>query len=137
MSSLRSDGPGGRLPGEEVLMAEREVLHVADAAAWEAWLDAHAADSPGVMLAVPKKGSGGAGPSFDEALDAALCFGWIDSRIRRLDDLYTGTTFTPRRSGSSWSASNRAHVARLTAADRMRPAGLAAVERAKASGRWE
>ncbi len=118
-------------------MAEHEVLRVADVAEWEAWLERHGTESAGVMLAVPKQGRGGAGPTYAEALDVALCFGWIDSRIRRLDEQYTGTTFTPRGPRSAWSPSNRAHVERLAAAGRMRPAGLAAVERAKAAGRWE
>lgn len=118
-------------------MIDRPVLVLADAAEWEAWLDQHAADSPGVRLAIPKKGTGGPGPTAAEALDVALCFGWIDSRIDRLDDVHYTVTYTPRGARSVWSQANRENIQRLTAAGRMRPAGLAHVEAAKADGRWE
>ena len=117
-------------------MIDRPVLVVADAAAWEAWLEQHGAESTGVRLAIPKKGTGGPGPTAAEALDAALCFGWIDSRIDRLDDVHYTVTYTPRGARSVWSRANREHIGRLLAAGRMRPAGLAHVEAAKADGRW-
>jgi uncharacterized protein YdeI (YjbR/CyaY-like superfamily) len=118
-------------------MPDREPLSVADAAAWESWLEAHAADSAGVWLAIPKQGSGRSSPSYAEALDAALCFGWIDGQKAPLDDACYLQRFTPRGPRSIWSQRNREHVERLTAAGRMRPAGIAEVERAKADGRWE
>jgi uncharacterized protein YdeI (YjbR/CyaY-like superfamily) len=116
---------------------DRPVLVVADAAAWEAWLEEHGTRSTGVRLAIPKKGTGAPGPTAAEALDVALCFGWIDSRIDRLDDVHYTLTYTPRGAKSVWSRVNREHVERLVAAGRMRPAGLAHVEAAKADGRWE
>ena len=115
---------------------EPELLVVADGAAWEAWLEANHAGSDGVRLAVPKQRSGAVGPSLVEAIDVALCFGWIDSRIGRIVERYTGVVFTPRRARSSWSARNRAIALRLIAEGRMRPAGLLEVERAQADGRW-
>jgi uncharacterized protein YdeI (YjbR/CyaY-like superfamily) len=115
---------------------DRPVLVVADAAEWEPWLEQHGAESAGVRLAIPKKGTGGPGPTAAEALDGALCFGWIDSRIDRLDDVHYTITYTPRGARSVWSRINREHIERLTAAGRMRPAGLAHVEAAKADGRW-
>jgi uncharacterized protein YdeI (YjbR/CyaY-like superfamily) len=115
---------------------DRPVLVVADAAEWERWLEQHGAESAGVRLAIPKKGTGGPGPSAAEALDAALCFGWIDSRIDRLDEVHYTVTYTPRGARSVWSRINREHIERLTAAGRMRPAGLAHVDAAKADGRW-
>jgi uncharacterized protein YdeI (YjbR/CyaY-like superfamily) len=86
---------------------------------------------------VPKKGSGRTSPTYAEALDAALCFGWIDGQKAPLDAAFYLQRFTPRGPRSIWSKRNREHVDRLTAAGRMRPAGLAEVERAKADGRWE
>ena len=118
-------------------MPEREPFHVEDAGAWEAWLEANAGSSPGVWLAIPKKGSGRSSPSYAEALDIALCFGWIDGQKAPLDEACFLQRFTPRGSRSIWSERNREHVARLTAAGRMRPPGLAEVERAKADGRWD
>ena len=115
---------------------EPDLLVVHDVAAWEAWLDAHHAASPGARLAVPRQRSGAAGPSLVEAIEVALCFGWIDSRIGRIDERYTGVVFTPRRARSSWSARNRDIALRLIAEGRMRPAGLLQVERAQADGRW-
>ncbi len=118
-------------------MIDRPVLVLADAAEWEAWLEQHGAGSPGVRLAIPKKGTGGPGPTAAEALEVALCFGWIDSRIDRLDDVHYTVTYTPRGARSVWSQANRENVERLVSAGRMRPAGLAHVEAAKADGRWD
>jgi uncharacterized protein YdeI (YjbR/CyaY-like superfamily) len=115
---------------------ERELLHCSDAGEWERWLSAHHGDSPGVRLVIPKKGRGGTGPGFDEALDVALCWGWIDSRSGQLDERHYTLTFSPRGPRSSWSARNREHIERLTAAGRMAEPGLREVERAKADGRW-
>ncbi len=117
---------------------EETTLTVADAAAWQAWLGEHHEDSPGTWVRLAKKGtSRPTSLTYDEALDEALCHGWIDGQVRRLDDLTYRQRFTPRRARSSWSKRNIAHVDRLTREGRMRPAGLTAVERAKADGRWE
>jgi uncharacterized protein YdeI (YjbR/CyaY-like superfamily) len=105
------------------------------AAEWEAWLEAnHASD--GVWVKIAKKGSGLDSVRYPEVLEIALCFGWIDGRRESLDDVWFLQRFTPRRRRSKWSRINRDTVERLAEAGRMRPAGLAEVERAKADGRW-
>jgi uncharacterized protein YdeI (YjbR/CyaY-like superfamily) len=105
--------------------------------AWDAWLTAHHADSPGLWLKIAKKGSAGRSISYSDALDVALCHGWIDGQKGRLDDEYWLQRFTPRKPGSKWSKINTERAAALIASGRMRPAGLHQVERAQADGRWE
>ncbi len=105
--------------------------------AWEAWLAKHHASSPGLWLKFAKKGSGIATVSYSEALDVALCYGWIDGQKDKLDGHYWLQRFTPRRPRSKWSKINRDRVAALVAKGAMKPAGLREVERAKADGRWE
>lgn len=103
---------------------------------WEQFL----ADDPpdaGIRLKLRKKSSSAPGITWQEALDVALCYGWIDGQAGRLDDDYTQQAFTPRRKNSPWSQINREHVARLIAEGRMQPGGHAEVERAKADGRWD
>jgi uncharacterized protein YdeI (YjbR/CyaY-like superfamily) len=112
-------------------------LIVADARAWRAWLDEHHADPSGVWLILAKKGS--QQPTrltHDEALEEALCHGWIDGQARRRDDVSYAQRFTPRQSRSAWSKRNASTAERLIADGRMHPAGLAAVDDAKADGRW-
>jgi uncharacterized protein YdeI (YjbR/CyaY-like superfamily) len=106
------------------------------AADWEQWLDANHEGARGVWIKVAKKGSGIASVTTAEALEVALCFGWIDSRREALDDEYFLQRYTPRQPRGRWSRINREKVERLIAEGRMRPAGLAEVERAKADGRW-
>lgn len=106
-------------------------------AAFEAWLEAEHATSAGVWLRIAKKGSGVVTVTYREALDAALCHGWIDGQKRALDDRYWLQRFTPRASRSRWSKVNCARATELVAAGRMRPAGLAEMERARADGRWD
>jgi uncharacterized protein YdeI (YjbR/CyaY-like superfamily) len=119
-------------------MAEESILTVADAAAWRAWLGEHHEESQGVWLRLAKKGTTEpTSLTYDEALDDALCHGWIDGQVRRLDERTYRQRFTPRRARSTWSKRNVGHVERLAREGRMRPAGVAAVERAKADGRWE
>jgi uncharacterized protein YdeI (YjbR/CyaY-like superfamily) len=104
---------------------------------WTSWLDSHHATAAGVWLRIAKKGSALVSVSISEALDAALCYGWIDGQRNSLDaDSYL-QKFTPRRKRSVWSKINRENVARLIRSGAMRPAGMAAVEAAKADGRWE
>jgi uncharacterized protein YdeI (YjbR/CyaY-like superfamily) len=105
--------------------------------AWDAWLAAHHADSPGLWLKIAKKGTAGTTISYSEALDVALCHGWIDGQKGRHDDEYWLQRFTPRKPGSNWSKINTERAAALIASGRMRPAGLREVERARADGRWE
>jgi uncharacterized protein YdeI (YjbR/CyaY-like superfamily) len=105
--------------------------------AWEAWLVEHETDERGVWLQVARAGGGAASVTYAEALDVALCHGWIDGQRRRLDDSWWLQRFTPRRPRSIWSKRNRERALELIAAGRMRPAGLAEVERARADGRWD
>lgn len=107
------------------------------AEAWEKWLEAHHADSPGLWLQIAKKASGVPTVTYDQALDAALCFGWIDGQKASYDVTFFLQRFTPRRLRSRWSKINVDKVAALEAAGRMRRAGTAQVEAAKADGRWE
>ena len=112
------------------------VISFESGAAWEAWLEAEHASSPGVWLKIAKKGASVPTVSYPDALAGALCFGWIDGQKGRLDDDYWLQRFTPRKPGSRWSRVNTDKAAALIEAGRMRPAGLAEVERAKADGRW-
>lgn len=105
--------------------------------AWHAWLDEHQADQDGVWLKLARSGSGIASVTRDEALDVALCYGWIDGQGRSLDDNYWLQRFTPRRQRSKWSQINTRKVEALIAAGRMQPAGHHEIERAKADGRWD
>ncbi len=113
------------------------VLAFATPAEWEAWLREHGASSPGVWVRMAKKGSGAASVTRDEAVDGALCHGWIDGQARSLDETTYLQRFTPRRARSIWSKRNRERVAELEAAGRMTDAGRREVERARADGRWD
>jgi uncharacterized protein YdeI (YjbR/CyaY-like superfamily) len=120
------------VPGE---LAE---LILADAPAWRAWLTANHSMPDGVWLVLAKKGT--IEPtelSYDDALEAALCHGWIDGQVRRRDELTYRQRFTPRRARSAWSKRNVELAERLIAEGRMRESGLAAVAAAKGDGRWE
>jgi len=107
------------------------------AAAWRSWLARHHADSRGLWLKLAKRAASTPTLSYAEALDEAICFGWIDAQTRGLDEQYWLKRFTPRTSGSRWSKINTAKADALIAAGRMHPAGLAEVERARADGRWD
>jgi uncharacterized protein YdeI (YjbR/CyaY-like superfamily) len=104
---------------------------------WEEWLAKHHLDSKGIWLKIAKKGTGTETIQYPEALDAALCYGWIDGQKGALDETFWLQRFTPRGPRSKWSKINREKATALIASGRMRPAGLAEVERAKADGRWE
>jgi uncharacterized protein YdeI (YjbR/CyaY-like superfamily) len=112
------------------------VLSFADAAAMEAWLERHGAASAGFWLRLFRKGSGVASISKAEAVDSALCFGWIDGLMNPYDETSWLIRFTPRRPRGKWSLINRERAEALIAEGRMRPAGLAEVDAAKADGRW-
>jgi uncharacterized protein YdeI (YjbR/CyaY-like superfamily) len=103
---------------------------------WEAWLATHHADMPGVWLKIAKKAAGTPSVSYAEALESALCYGWIDGQKASIDDAYWLQKFTPRRPKSGWSRVNREKAEALIAVGRMQPAGLRQVELAKADGRW-
>ncbi|RFU41940.1 hypothetical protein DZF91_09160 [Actinomadura logoneensis] len=111
-------------------------LVLADVAAWRAWLAEHHDTARDVWLMIAKKNSRAATVTLDEALDEALCHGWIDSHRRAYDGDYYLQRYSPRTRRSPWSRINVAKAEALTSAGRMRPAGRAAVESAKTDGRW-
>jgi len=113
------------------------LLYVADPEAWTAWLEEHHASSTGVRLQIAKKGASRTTPSYSEALDCALCYGWIDSQKESYDGEFYIQRFGPRSSRSIWSQVNKDKVERLIAGGRMMPAGLRAIEQAKANGQWD
>jgi uncharacterized protein YdeI (YjbR/CyaY-like superfamily) len=104
---------------------------------WEEWLEGNHATSEGVWIKMAKKAAGIDSVRHPEAVESALCFGWIDGRREALDERWFLQRFTPRRPRSNWSQINRDAAERLIADGRMRPAGVAEVERARADGRWE
>ena len=115
---------------------EYERVHAETRAQWRRWLAANHADSPGVWLVSWKSTTGKPAVGYADSVEEGLCFGWIDSLNRTVDDERTEQLFTPRRAGSRWSRSNKERAARLLAAGLIEPAGLAAIEAAKASGAW-
>ena len=112
------------------------VLGFESAAAWEVWLAENHASASGLWLRIGKKAAEQPSVTYAEALDVALCYGWIDGQKDRLDDSAWLQRFTPRGPRSKWSRINTEHATRLIAEGRMRPAGLREVEGAKADGRW-
>ena len=108
-----------------------------DRATWRAWLEANHATSSGAWLVTWRTRSGRVGLDYEAAIEEALCFGWVDSTGGRVDDERGKLYFAPRKPRSVWAATNKARVERLIAAGRMAPAGLAAIERAKANGSWQ
>jgi uncharacterized protein YdeI (YjbR/CyaY-like superfamily) len=115
---------------------ELPVLGFANRAAWESWLDAQHEQSPGIWLKIAKKGSGTDSVSYAEALEVAICYGWIDGQKRSLDEQHWLQRFTPRKPGGRWSRINTEKATELIAAGRMRPAGQREVDLAQADGRW-
>ena len=105
--------------------------------AWNAWLVAQAVSSEGMWLKLAKKSAGVASVSKSEAVDTALCHGWIDGQLDSFDDQYSLVRFTPRRQTSKWSERNRTRALQLIESGQMLPAGLKEVERARKDGRWE
>jgi len=113
-------------------------LVVVDVGAWRNWLSSHHADSPGVWLVLAKKGTGDPTTlSYDEALDEAISFGWIDGQLGRRDATTFRRRFTPRKTRSAWSQRNAAIAERLIATGRMHRSGEDEVRQAKADGRWD
>jgi uncharacterized protein YdeI (YjbR/CyaY-like superfamily) len=113
------------------------IIAFSDQQAWEDWLEEHHSDQPGVWVKLAKKGAPSVTVSFSEALESALCYGWIDGQSYRYDEQFYLQRFTPRKSRSKWSQINREKVTRLIEAGRMKPPGLAQIEAAKADGRWD
>ena len=116
---------------------ELPVVPFASEKAWEKWLDTHHADAPGVWLKLAKLDSGIPSVTYAQALDVALCYGWIDGQKDAFDAEYWLQRFTPRGARSKWSKINCGKVDALIAAGRMKPTGLLQVEAARADGRWE
>jgi uncharacterized protein YdeI (YjbR/CyaY-like superfamily) len=104
---------------------------------WEAWLDRNGSSSPGVWLRLAKKSSGQSTVSYAQAVESALCFGWIDGQKRAESEHFWLQRFTPRTAKSIWSKINKTKAEALVAAGRMRPSGLREIDRAKQDGRWE
>lgn len=117
-------------------LSDAEHVQADDRATWRAWLEANHERARGVWLVTWRSSSGRRGLGYEAAIEEALCFGWVDSTGGRFDDLRGKLYFSPRRPRSGWAASNKARVERLMAEGRMAPAGLAAIERAKADGSW-
>jgi uncharacterized protein YdeI (YjbR/CyaY-like superfamily) len=117
-------------------LASLEQVYVTDRAAWRQWLAANHATSPGIWLVFDKKSSRPDRLKYVDAVEEALCYGWIDSTIRTLDDARYVQLMAPRKPKSTWAATNKARVERLIAEGLMSAAGLASIERAKANGAW-
>lgn len=116
---------------------DRPIIPFPSQEAWEAWLSQQDMTSGGVWMKLAKKGSGIASVTYAEAVEVALCYGWIDGQAKRLDDDYYLQRFTPRRTHSRWSKINRGKAEKLIANGAMKTAGMAEVERARADGRWD
>src|ERR1700722_13068677 len=117
---------------------EIPVLTVADAAAWSQWLSDHGSQAEGVWLVLAKKGTTDpTSLTYEAALEEAICHGWVDGQLAKGDNRTFRRKFTPRRTGSVWSKRNVDLAKRLIEEGRMRPSGLAAIDRAKANGNWD
>ena len=114
---------------------EYEQVQVESRGEWRAWLEEYASSSPGIWLVTFKKKSPSHLP-YEEVVEEALCFGWVDSQARPLDENRSQQQLTPRRASSGWSRPNKQRVEKLVAAGLMTPAGLAVIDRAKADGSW-
>lgn len=113
-----------------------ERVHLETRDQWREWLATHHGSSPGIWLVTWRKGAGPPVLGYDDIVEEALCFGWVDSRPGKVDDRRTRILVTPRKPGSSWSRPNKERVERLAAAGLLAPAGQAAVEAAQADGSW-
>lgn len=116
-------------PTDPIVFEDRAALH--------AWLEQHGAEADELWLKLAKKASGHASVSYGEAVEVALCHGWIDGLAKGLDEEWHAQRFTPRRARSNWSKLNRARAEALIERGEMRPAGLREIERARADGRWD
>jgi len=126
-----------QIPGSEMTSTENPVLLFADQAAWHYWLGANHASSTGAWLRLAKKGSPVRSVSYAEALETALCYGWIDAQKKPENEQFWRQRFAPRRAKSIWSKVNREKAAALIKAGRMQPAGMEQVAKARQDGRWD
>jgi uncharacterized protein YdeI (YjbR/CyaY-like superfamily) len=134
---VRTQAPASMKPSTRPSRAEYPNVEARDRAAWRAWLRHHHVTSPGVWLVYYKKGSGVPSVIYAEAVEEALCFGWIDSKIHAVDSLRYRQIFTPRKPGSMWSKLNKRRVATLIRSKRMTPAGMAKITAARKDGSWK
>ena len=125
------------MPGKSPKQDTLPTMLFATPEEWLAWLEANGAEAPGLWLQLAKKGSGLTSITYDQAVEGALCYGWIDGHKRAFDERTWLQKFTPRRPKSIWSKINREKAQRLMDAGQMRPAGLAAVQAAQQDGRWD
>jgi uncharacterized protein YdeI (YjbR/CyaY-like superfamily) len=117
--------------------ADAPVIQPASAEDWHTWLAEHHETEDAVWVKLAKKSSGIPSPTYEESVEVALCFGWIDGLSRGFDEVHRLQRFTPRRKRSNWSPRNRERAEALIASGRMQPAGLREVDRAKEDGRWD
>ncbi|MHB8868601.1 MAG: YdeI/OmpD-associated family protein [Thermoleophilia bacterium] len=136
MSALRRHEPQTRPRAPKTRLADLPLVEPPDRPSWRTWLETHHASSSGIWLAVGKKGNMVTTLTYDDAVEEALCFGWIDSTVNRLDANRFKQLFTPRKPGGTWARTNKERVERLIEAGQMTPAGLAPIEAAKADGSW-
>lgn len=134
MTEPRQSRRGARPASSKAL--PDDAVQVDSRAAWRRWLSTHHARSSGIWLVTWRKDGGGPYLAYDAIVEEALCFGWIDSKPRALDDARTMLWLAPRKPGSGWSRPNKLRIERLLAAGRMTPAGLARIEAAQRDGSW-
>jgi uncharacterized protein YdeI (YjbR/CyaY-like superfamily) len=118
-------------------MKDKEEIYCADRASWRAWLEANHEQKDGIWLIISKKGASLSSVAYSEAVDEALCFGWIDAVVNSRDEESKIQYFAPRKKGSPWSRVNKGKIERLLAEGRMTKPGLAKIEQAKQDGSWE
>ncbi|MBS0339937.1 MAG: YdeI/OmpD-associated family protein [Proteobacteria bacterium] len=135
--STRPSAPASAKTPQEEILAGLPVLPFADAAAWRRWLARHGGTAKGLWLKLAKKGNPASSLVRAEAIEEALCHGWIDGQLQGYDELWWLVRFTPRAARSKWSQVNCRTVLRLVDEGRMQPAGLAQVQAAKVDGRWD
>jgi uncharacterized protein YdeI (YjbR/CyaY-like superfamily) len=114
----------------------REIVEVADRTALRGWLAEHHEQKDGIWLAMPRKGASFTAPSYDEAVEEALCYGWIDSTANTLDEQVSLLYFAPRKRGSAWARTNKERIERLERGGLIAPPGRAVIDRAKEDGSW-
>jgi uncharacterized protein YdeI (YjbR/CyaY-like superfamily) len=136
-STKKISGETQRRPGPALWTRQLPEFQAGSRKAWRAWLQKHHATSSGVWLVIAKKHTGIPSLTYGEAVEEALCFGWIDSLMHPIDDTLYRQVFTPRKPKSVWSAPNRARVEKMIAARLMTAAGMAMITLAKKSGTWD
>lgn len=134
---MSTASPRAKKPAAVARVAHDTPVECTTVAAWERWLKHHHATAAGVWIRMAKKASGIASVDHPEALEVALCYGWIDGQRKGDGDQYFLQRFTPRTARSTWSKINRDKMLKLIDDGRMQPAGLAEIERARADGRWD